>query len=122
MMNLRMLVLATVAIAAIANAEPVDLSKSPAFSLRWRFGLLGRCSDLATTRRARLQLSSVRQARSAKWRTRPPRARLSALARANSLAIAPTRRSLRARPKTVVNAVRLAPRHPPLAGKAGIGA
>src|SRR5918994_5470433 len=60
------------------------------------FGPLARCSALATTRRSRLQLSSVRQAKSAKRRAGPPWAKLAASASARSSAMAATRRSLRA--------------------------
>jgi hypothetical protein len=61
----------------------VRASISPAASevtTKRGFSPLGRCSALATTRRSRLQLLSVRQAKSAKWRAGPPLARLSASA------------------------------------------
>src|SRR5512144_2672994 len=60
----------------------------------------GSASALPITRRRRLQLSSVDHRKSLKRRAARPVARHSADASAISAAIAATRRSLRARPKT----------------------
>ena len=59
------------------------------------------CSFVADAkRRSRLQLSSVHQVKLAKRRAGPPWVKLSASASASSPAMTPTRRSLRASPKT----------------------
>ena len=64
------------------------------------FAPWGRCSAFATTRRARLQLSSVRQKKSANRRAGPALVKLSSSATAKSSAMALTKRWLRASPKT----------------------
>ena len=93
--------LAAGAVDVLVEGAGVDLGRAGSeVTTKRGFEPLGRCSALATTRRSRLQLSSVRQAKSAKRRAGRPWARLSAAASASSSAIAPTRRSLRARPKT----------------------
>jgi Recombinase len=86
------------------------------------FGPLARCSALATTRRSRLQLSSVRQAKSAKRRAGPPRGRALGLG-SGEIGGDRAHQALVARQtEDVVDTGRLAPRHQLVPGKARIGA
>ena len=77
---------------------------------------------MATTRRARLQLSSVRQAKSAKRRAGTALGQALGLGRGEIVGDGADQALVAGEAEDVVDAVRLAPRHQLVAGKARIGA
>ena len=76
---------------------------------------------MATTRRSRLQLSRVRQAKSAKRRAGPPLDQARGLGQREIVGDGLDQALVAGEPEDVVDTVGFAPAHQRLAGEAGVG-